>query len=67
MTRNCHDISYGYHISMLTGCTGELVYRDGWGITGVRRWRLYEDDPEFEMPPVVGEDGSVQPGGVIAT
>ncbi len=38
-----HDISDGYHISMLTGCTGELVVY-GWGITGVRR--VYDGDPE---------------------
>jgi hypothetical protein len=42
---------------MLTGCTWALVY--GWGIVGVRR--VYEGDPEFEMPTVVGEDGLVQP------
>jgi hypothetical protein len=48
-----HDISDGYHISMLTGCTGALVC--GGGIVGVRR--VYEGDPEFEMPTVVGEDG----------
>jgi hypothetical protein len=54
---SCHDISDGYHISMLTGCTRALVY--GWGIVGVRQ--LYEGDPEFEMPTVVGGDGSVQP------
>jgi hypothetical protein len=30
-----------------------------WGIVGV--CRVYEGDPEFEMPTVVGEDGSVQP------
>jgi hypothetical protein len=40
---NCHNISDGYHISMLTGWMGELVY--GWGITGV--WSVYEGDPEF--------------------
>ncbi len=55
----CHNISNGYHISMLMGCTGALLY--GWGI--VRVHSVYEGDPEFEMPtvPVVGEDGSVQP------
>ena len=52
-----HDISDGYHISMLTGCTGVLVW--GWGIVGVRR--VYEGDPEFEVPTVVGADGSIQP------
>jgi hypothetical protein len=30
---NCHDISDGYHILILTSCTGELVYC--WGITSV--------------------------------
>ena len=25
----------GYHLSVLTGCTGELVW--GWGVTGLRR------------------------------
>ena len=52
-----HDISDGYHISLLTGCTGILVW--GWGIVGVRR--VYEGDPEFELPTVVGKDGSIQP------
>ena len=37
------DISDGYHISLLTGFTGELVW--GWGITGVRH--IYESDPEW--------------------
>ncbi len=52
-----HDLSDGYHISMLTGCTGALVY--GWGIIGVRR--VYEGDPDFDPPTVVGADGSTQP------
>ena len=47
------DISDGYHISLLTGCTGELVW--GWGITGVRR--IYKSDPEWRPPTVVGADG----------
>jgi hypothetical protein len=51
------DISDGYHISLLTGCTGDLVW--GWGITGVRY--IYESDPEWQPPTVVGADGSVQP------
>jgi hypothetical protein len=32
---NGFDISDGYHVLLLTGCTGELVM--GSGITGVRR------------------------------
>ncbi len=40
---DCHDISNGYHISLLTGCTCKLVL--GWGIVGVRR--VDEGDPEF--------------------
>ena len=51
------DISDGYHISVLAGCTGELVW--GWGIVGVRR--VYEGDPDFVPPTVVGADGSEQP------
>ena len=51
------DISDGYHISVLAGCTGELVW--GWGIVGVRR--VYEGDAEFIPPTVVGADGSDQP------
>ncbi len=30
-----------------------------WGIASVRR--VYDGDPEFDMPMVVVEDGSVQP------
>jgi hypothetical protein len=51
------DISDGYHISMLAGCTGELVW--GYGILGVRR--VYEGDDEWRHPTVVGADGSEQP------
>jgi len=51
------DISDGYHISLLTGCTGELVW--GYGITGVRR--VYEGDPDWIPPTVAGADGSFQP------
>ena len=54
---NGFDISDGYHVSLLTGCTGELVL--GFGITGVRR--VYEGDPEWTHPVVVGADGSSQP------
>jgi hypothetical protein len=31
----------------------------GWGIVGVRR--VYEGDQEFEVPTVMGADGSIQP------
>jgi hypothetical protein len=48
------DISDGYHISVLAGCTGQLVW--GWGIVGVRR--VYEGDPDFVPPTVIGSDGS---------
>ena len=51
------DLSDGYHVSLLAGCTGELVW--GWGIVGVRR--VYDGDPDWEPPMVVGEDGSDQP------
>ena len=51
------DVSDGYHITTLTGCTGVLVL--GWGIVGVRR--VYDGDPGFEPPVVVGADGSFQP------
>ena len=51
------DISDGYHISMLAGCTGELVW--GYGIVGVRR--IYEGDREWLPPTVIGTDGSEQP------
>lgn len=47
-----HDISDGYHISVLSGCTGELVW--GWGIVGVKV--VYPEDPDFE--PFVLDDGS---------
>ena len=30
---NCHDINDGYHITVLAGCTGQLVW--GWGIVKV--------------------------------
>jgi hypothetical protein len=43
---NGFDISDGYHIAPLTGCTGELVL--GFGITGVRR--VYDGDPEWSPP-----------------
>ena len=51
------DISDGYHISMLAGCTGKLVW--GWGIVGVRR--VYDGDADYVPPTVVGADGSEQP------
>jgi hypothetical protein len=54
---NGFDISDGYHVPLLTGCTGELVL--GFGITGVQR--VYEGDPEWTPPVVVGADGSFQP------
>ena len=51
------DISDGYHIAPLTGCTGELVL--GYGIVGVHR--VYDGDPDFEPPMEEGADGSFQP------
>ncbi len=51
------DISDGYHISLLTCCTDELVW--GFGITGVQR--VYEGDPDWSQPMEVGADGSFQP------
>jgi hypothetical protein len=51
------DIIDGCHIAPLTGCTGELVW--GWGITAVGL--VYQDDPDFEPPTVVGADGFSQP------
>ena len=48
-----HDISDGYHLAVLSGCTGELVW--GWGVIGVRM--VYPEDPDFEVE--VGEDGSL--------
>jgi hypothetical protein len=48
------DISDGYHASLLTGSTVE-----GFWITCVRR--VYEGDPEWLTPVVVGADGSFQP------
>ena len=51
------DISDGYHISVLAGCTGELVW--GYGIVGVRR--IYEGDADWQPPTIIGPDGSVQP------
>ena len=51
------DISDGYHISLLTGCTGELVW--GWGITGVRY--VHQGDRDWQPRTVVGADGSIQP------
>ncbi len=50
-------ISDGYHISLLTGCTDELVW--GFGITCVQR--VYEGDPDWSPPMEVGADGSFQP------
>jgi hypothetical protein len=52
-----HDINDGYHISNLTGCTGELV--PGLGIVSVRM--IYPGDPDFDPPTVIGADGSFQP------
>jgi hypothetical protein len=51
------DISDGYHIAMLAGCTGKLVW--GWGIVGVRR--VYDGDADYVPPTVTGPDGSEQP------
>ena len=52
-----HDVNDGYHISLLTGCTGLLVR--GWGIVSVDI--IYPGDANFELPVVEGADGSYQP------
>ena len=46
-----HDLKDGYHLAVLSGCTGELVW--GWGVTGVRF--VYPEDPEFDHE--VTDDG----------
>ena len=51
------DVNDGYHISPFPGCTGELVL--GFGVVDVRR--IFDGDPDFEPPTVLGEDGSEQP------
>lgn len=48
-----HDLKDGYHLAVLSGCTGELVW--GWGVTGLRV--LYPEDPEFTHE--VGDDGQL--------
>ena len=52
-----HDVNDGYHISLLTGCTGLLVW--GWGIVSVST--IYPEDADFEPSMVENEDGSFQP------
>ena len=39
-----HDISDGYHLAVLTGCTGDLVW--GIGVTGIIY--IWPGDPEYE-------------------
>ena len=48
-----HDLKDGYHLAVLSGCTGELVW--GWGVTGMRV--VYPEDPEFDHE--VGDDGQL--------
>ena len=48
-----HDLKDGYHLAVLSGCTGELVW--GWGVTGLRV--IYPEDPEFDHE--VAEDGQL--------
>ena len=52
-----HDISDGYHLAVLTGCTGDLVW--GIGVTAIRY--LWPSDPEYEegeehFAPISGPD-----------
>ena len=54
---NGFDVNDGYHIAPFPGCTGELVW--GFGIVDVRR--IYDGEPDWEPPTVVGADGSEQP------
>ena len=57
---NGFEANDGYHIAPFPGCTGELVW--GFGTVDVRR--IYDGDPDFEPPTVVGglgADGSEQP------
>ena len=51
---NGHDINDGYHIAVLAGCTGQLVW--GWGVTKVDY--LYPGDPDYVPPTVEMPDGS---------
>ena len=53
---NGHDINDGYHIAVLAGCTGQLVW--GWGVTKVDY--LYPCDPDYVPPTVEMPDGSFQ-------
>ena len=48
-----HDLKDDYHLAVLSGCTGELVW--GWGVTVLRV--IYPEDPEFDHE--VGEDGQL--------
>ena len=48
-----HDLRDGYHLAVLSGCTGELVW--GWGVTGLRV--VHPEDPEYDHE--VGEDGQL--------
>ena len=51
---NGHDINDGYHIAVLAGCTGQLVW--GWGI--VRVEYVHPGDADFEPPVEESADGS---------
>jgi hypothetical protein len=48
-----HDLKDGYHLAVLSGCTGKLVW--GWGVTGLRV--IHQEDPEFDHE--VAEDGQL--------
>jgi hypothetical protein len=54
---NGHDINDGYHIAVLAGCSGILVW--GWGV--VDTIYIFPGDPAFEPPVVEAADGSFQP------
>jgi hypothetical protein len=52
-------------ITSLWSPAAQASWCGGWGTVGVRR--VYEGDPEFEMPTLVGADGSIQriPAGLL--
>jgi hypothetical protein len=54
---NGHDINDGYHIGVLAGCTGQLV----WGCGIVRVECVYLGDADFEPPVEESADSSFQP------
>ncbi len=54
---NGHDINDCYHIAVLAGCTGQLVW--GWGI--VRVEHIHPGDADFEPR---GRQGNTDPQGV---